>query len=616
MADDMGLGKTLQALAFLALYREQAPADQKRPILIVAPTGLLNNWLKEIDTHLIGTGLGTILKVYGAQIRALKQGRGRDTESGIPMLDTTRLSEADVVLTTYETLRDYEISFAEIRFGVTVFDEIQKAKNPKSNIRNAVVAVYSDFKIGLSGTPVENSIADLWVLMDAVAPGLIKKTLKEFISTYSGSPEEPETLELLQNLHDELLKGDDGLPPPILRRMKDEVFSEVGPNGKPMPKKHVHPARQHSQVMPPEQRELYANYANLASAGRIPMIKALGAFRRISLSPREADDWLDDPEAFSEASARLSAALKILDEIHQKGEKVIIFLESRAFQSPLAQVLKERYSLPYHPLIINGAISGSARQDRVDAFQQREEGFDAIIISPKAGGVGLTLTAANHVLHLERWWNPAVEDQCNDRAYRIGQERDVDIYTPMAIHPDIDEESFDVVLDNILTRKRQLASSLLIPTELSPDDIFGGMFSGVIPTQRHFNERDEQELYELETGEDFEKYVADLLHRHGFMVKSTPRSWDKGCDLVARLGDRKILIQCKQVRSDIVLDTGVSEVLAARQYYADSNARVLVTNAKNVSRNQRELASEKGVLIFPRDSLKDEGSGLVSGLAG
>lgn len=610
MADDMGLGKTLQALSFLALYRESQQSNAQLPILIVAPTGLLNNWLKEISDHLLEGGLGSVLRVFGSQLKSLKTGRGRDTDSGIPMLDVARLKAADVVLTTYETARDYQQSFSQVKFGVTIFDEIQKAKNPKSLINKGVTALYCDFKIGLSGTPVENTIADLWVLMDVVAEGLIKKSLKEFISDYSGPLEDQETHRKLLRLHEELLEGADGLPPPILRRMKDVVFKEAGPDGNPMPQKRIHESSEYALEMPFEQADLYNFQANLASAGQIPKIQALGAFRRISLSPRESDSWLDNPDEFTAASARLTVAFQILDKIHQCGDKVIIFLEKRDFQNPLAQVLKERYSMSHHPLIINGSISGAARQERVNQFQERAEGFDAIIISPKAGGVGLTLTAANHVLHLERWWNPAVEDQCNDRAYRIGQKRDVEIYTPIAVHPALGERSFDVVLDNILTKKRLLASTLLVPTELNPDDIYGGMFDEATMPKRVFVERGESELYELETGEDFEKYIADLLHHHGFEVRLTPRSWDKGCDLVALQGDRKILIQCKQVRSDSVLNRGVSEIVAASNHYADWTGMALITNAKEVTKAQRQEAAEYNVQIHTLASLLNAGIGL------
>ena len=168
-------------------------------------------------------------------------------------------------------------------------------------------------KLAYPAPPVENTIADLWVLMDVVAEGLIKKSLKDLIADYSGSLEGHRThLKSLQ-LHEELLDCADGLPPPILRRMKDEVFKEAGPDGKPMPKKKVYPAKAHSETMPAEQADLYNHQANLASAGKIPKIQALGAFRRISLSPREGWEWLENPADFASASGRLSSASKILE---------------------------------------------------------------------------------------------------------------------------------------------------------------------------------------------------------------------------------------------------------------------------------------------------------------
>lgn len=149
--------------------------------------------------------------------------------------------------------------------------------------------------------------------------------------------------------------------------------------------------------------------------------------------------------------------------------------------------------------------------------------------------MGLTLTAANNVIHLERWWYPAVEDQCNDRAYRIGQTRDVNIYTPISKHPVDEILSFDLVLDGILSRKRGLAESLFIPSEISPEDfteMFGGLFSG--STKTTYTPMSLLETYSLETGEEFESYVSSALFDSGFIVNTTKRSWDGGCDLIAK----------------------------------------------------------------------------------
>ena len=611
LADDMGLGKTLQTLVFLAAYREQIPEHERTPLLLVAPTGLLGNWLNEIDKHLLSGGLGKICKVYGSSLQKLRRSAGRDINWGLSLLDTEKIRQADIVLTTYETQRDYQVSFAQIEFGMVVFDEIQKTKNPKSLVSRCATTINARFKIGLSGTPVENSIADLWTLMDVVAAGFMKRSLKDFVSEFAGDPSDEKTRRALDNLHRELLKPRKENPPPILRRLKGEVFKGVAPDGSRIPEKVVMPSVTTMKDMPLEQADLYTEHLNHAVAGRIPILKALAAFRRISLAPREPEDWIQDEHGFIDSSARLAVAFQILDKIKEKKEKAIIFLETIAFQDPLSQILKERYKLEKHPLIINGAISGPARQDRVDEFQEGSDGFDAIIMSPKAGGIGLTLTAANHVLHLERWWNPAVEDQCNDRAYRIGQKKDVKIYTPMSVHSDLQDKSFDIVLDKILSQKRLLAQSFLVPTEVDPDIMFGKLV-GKAENQVRYNPRTLEESYEIESGEGFEQYIAGLLTHHGFRVKLTPRTGDKGCDLVAHLGSKKAILQCKQVRSEkTILNRGVEEIAHARLAYPNSDAQILVTNAVKLSRTQKDLAREHDVLIADGRVIENAGVNLA-----
>lgn len=609
IADDMGLGKTLQALVFMALYQEQVPEFKRRPCLIVAPTGLLNNWLREIDQHLGDVGLGEVTRAYGSRLKDLKAGvSGKDTDFGVPMLNTQRLFNSNVVLTTYESLRDYQISFAQVSFGVVVFDEIQKTKNPRSLLSRAAAAVNGAFQIGLSGTPVENSLADLWTILDVLAPGLIRMSLKDFMGTYAGPTDDPKTIEKLKKLQQELLEPVEGRVHPVLRRLKSEVFGEGD-----MPKKIVHPASSTSMVMPPEQAEAYNTQLEAVQRGEIKTIQALQAFKRISLAPRPYDHWLDDPAGFISASGRLGEFFRILDEIENRNEKVLVFVESRELQPVLAQVLKERYSLPKLPLVINGSVSGESRQNSVNAFQQEAAGFNVMLISPKAGGVGLTLTAANNVVHLERWWNPAVEDQCNDRAYRIGQKRDVNVYTPVARHPVAEIPSFDLVLDGILSRKRGLAESLFVPSELSPED-FAEMFGGLSSAgrSRGFSPMSILESYDIETGEGFEDYVADAFFDSGFSVSKTKKSWDGGCDLIAKSGQSVVLCQVKQVRSDKTLMEGVDEIVKARGRYESQNPThlVLVTNAKELAPTQARLAQANGVILLLGGSISHYGEAL------
>jgi hypothetical protein len=614
IADDMGLGKTLQALVLLALYRDQVPQSSRKPSLIIAPSGLLKNWLKEVDTHLGNKGLGNILEAHGSGLRGLKAigVTGRDIDKGVSVLDSARLAQADVILTTYESLRDYQISFAQVSFGFIIFDEIQKVKNPTSLISKSAATVNGKFCIGLSGTPVENSLADLWTILDVLAPGLLNFSLRDFLKLFSGDPEQQDSKLALERLQSQLVDTVDGNVPLILRRMKDEVFKDVGPNGKPMPRKIIVPSGQTSQIMPSHQASSYSRCSNQVQSKQISMLEALHSFRNISRSPSNPDSWVSNSrEAISE-SARLSVAFKILDEIHSRAEKVLVFVESRAVQPQLAIIMKERFGMKRTPLIVNGAISGQARQTAVDEFQAGGVGFDAMIISPKAGGVGLTLTAANHVLHLERWWNPAVEDQCNDRAYRIGQEKDVTIYTPVARHPELGEKSYDLVLDGILSRKRLLARSLFVPTELKADD-FGDIFNPG-STERTFRPISLEESYVIETGEGFEDYVATALNDSGFKIYKTPHSHDGGCDLIAEINGSTLLCQVKQVRSPKVLNNGVEQVIDAKPRFERSNGMVLVTNALSITRAQQELARQAGVIVICGDAIGSFGSSLLSAL--
>jgi len=609
IADDMGLGKTLQALVFLALYQEQLSRSHLKPCLIVAPTGLLNNWLREIDLHLGEAGLGGVAHAYGSQLKKFKNGiSGKDIDFGVPMLNTEKLQAHKVVLTTYESLRDYQVSFAQMSFGIVVFDEIQKTKNPRSLISRAAAAVNGQFQIGLSGTPVENSLADLWTIMDILTPGLLRMSLRDFMSEYAGSTDAPETIDKLKRLQQELLEHEQGRIPPILRRLKSEVFL-----GADMPRKIIHPATTTCAPMPPEQANAYHAQLEKVQRREIKMVQALQAFKRISLAPRRYDMWLENVEDFISVSGRLTEFFRIVDAIKARDEKVLVFLESLELQPILAQIFKERYALRKLPLIINGSVSGLSRQNSVNEFQSEDQGFNVMLISPKAGGVGLTLTAANNVVHLERWWNPAVEDQCNDRAYRIGQTKDVNIYTPISQHPVKEIPSFDLVLDGILTRKRGLAESLFVPSELSPDDfseVFGEF--STTATNSSFSPMTLEETYMLERGEEFEDYVSLALYSAGFSVSKTKRSWDYGCDLIAKNGSENVLCQVKQVRTDKALMIGVEEIIGSKEKYISQNPThlVLITNAKEISNSQRNLALRNNVIILSGDDVQNYGEAL------
>jgi hypothetical protein len=216
-------------------------------------------------------------------------------------------------------------------------------------------------------------------------------------------------------------------------------------------------------VMPPLQAAAYAQAITQARAGGPgDVLTALHRLRTVSLHP-QPDATLDD-EAFIAVSARFICAFATLDEIAAKGERALLFVDDLAVQARLTGLIQRRYRLVSAPMVINGTVAGSSRQTRVERFQTAVEGFDVMILSPRAGGVGLTLTQANHVIHLSRWWNPAVEDQCNGRALRIGQTRTVTVHIPVAMLSS-HGRSFDQNLQALLERKRRLMHEALLPPE-------------------------------------------------------------------------------------------------------------------------------------------------------
>lgn len=449
LCDDMGLGKTFQALAFCRWLRDLTDRGQipRRPLLIVAPVGLLRTWEAEIDQHLEAPGLGSLVRAYGQHLRDLRRGRHIDGTAG---LDTAALARGDVVLANYEAVSEYQLSFGAVPFVAAILDEAQKIKSPQARMTNATKGLNADFVVAMTGTPVENRLADLWCIADAVQPGALAD-LKEFSARYEAPGADVSALRRLV-WHDED-EGEGPAPKMLLRRLKTDKLDGL-------PIKHEHVLK---TPMPARQAEAYSRALAIKElsgpSGTLGMIHAL---RRISLHPVLLEGGARNEELRVEDSARMLATLDVLDRVAEAGEKALVFLESLDLQDAdqLPLLLKRRYGLPRLPMVINGKVGTEARQSRVDDFQ-RGRGFDVMLLSPKAGGVGLTLTAANHVVHLSRWWNPAVEDQCSDRVYRIGQTRPVHIYYPLAVLTEADDFSFDVQLQQLMDRKRKLAQNLL-----------------------------------------------------------------------------------------------------------------------------------------------------------
>jgi SNF2 family DNA or RNA helicase len=599
LADDMGLGKTLQALGFMAWLRDAFGRMERRrpkgPFLVVAPTGLLANWIAEHDRHLFEPGLGEVCRAYGRHLSALRNDGVRDIDTGVPALDHQQIRNADWVLTTYETLRDYHMSFAAIPFACAVFDEMQKVKNPASLNTRAAKTVNADFILGLTGTPIENQLEDLWSIMDIIDPGRLGD-LRSFSSTYRA-----DDLKSLEKLRAILLDSSADGPAPILRRLKADHLEGL-------PQKLVHMRR---RSMPEAQAHAYAVViARAKSDDAGSMLERLHQLRGVSLHPVWPQTGaVADPHTYILQSARLMGTFEILDRIAQRGEKALIFLESLDMQDRLALIIKNKYKLPKQPMQINGEVSGEKRQKAVDEFQQRLAGFDVMILSPKAGSVGLTLTAANHVIHLSRWWNPAVEDQCTDRIYRIGQDQTVNVYYPMAIHPEYGEGSFDALLNGLLERKRDLGRRMLIPpVNLKRDEAWSAEnLTREAGTRPQFEEVDVEEIDRMEP-QRFERWALQRMSALGYVADRTPRSYDAGADglLVHRKSGSRVIVQCKHKRNVATpcSDDPIDDLLRARTAYGDGPVRLIaLTNASEFTHKAKRRANDHAITLIARSDL-------------
>ncbi len=466
-ADEQGLGKTLQTITFLkwlqnAMQKKATP--KTGPILVVAPTSLLRNWEQEVETHVASHQFGHLTRLYGTSLAGHKfsGARGMETEDAIPKLDFEWLYEAIRegrdhrywFLTTYTTLANYQHSLGKIPFAALVFDEIQNIKNKDTISSRAARAMNADFRIGLTGTPIENTTMDLWTIMECVAPGSLD-TGEDFKSRYQ-EPDEQNMAEL----HARVFKSPGGLPALGLRRLKDEVAKEL-----PVKQRLLHP-----RVMPEIQHKTYdAAKVKQASGGMGAVLKMLHHIRSVSVHPGLEHQM--EPNAFVKMSARLSATMDILRKVEGRGERALVFIEHREMQFRFAELAKHYFGLKKVD-IINGDTPIPRRQAIVNRFQSHGDKacFDLLVLGPKAAGTGLTLTAATHVIHLSRWWNPAVEEQCNDRVHRIGQSRPVEVHIPLAIHPKYLEHSFDCLLQSLMQRKRRMAQQALWPMgDLSTD---------------------------------------------------------------------------------------------------------------------------------------------------
>jgi len=414
LADDMGLGKTLEVIAFLLRQQE---LGKLRPTLIVCPNALWQNWVQEIRRF--------APSLIHSFVVHLGPNRLRSAEA---------IRENDIILTSYDTLKLDQLILGKVPFQSVICDEAQYAKSHAGLRSRALRAMQAEFRLAMTGTPVENSLDELWTIMDFVQPGYLG-SLKSFRQTYAESGD-----------YEGLLRA---LKPYYLRRTKDEVLKDK------LPKKHLcDPIYVEASKV---QKELAASMLKSKETGKIAILNMLTKLRQIYGHPGSVIPEYEDLPVHE--VPKLEKLLNILDAIRKKGEKALIYTEFRNIHSILKRWLMQRYGIPV-PVIDGETPNRRAMVDRFNA----QSGFGVMILSPRAGGVGLTITSANHVIHYTRWWNPAVENQATDRVYRIGQKKEVYVYHIITR----DQEHFpagsvEELLHELLEKKRELATNVIIP---------------------------------------------------------------------------------------------------------------------------------------------------------
>lgn len=604
LADDMGLGKTLQLLTFIAACLEENPTAE--PFLIVAPVSLLENWQEEMEKFFKPETF-PLLTLYGGELTQLRAPKnGMDDELvGIRLLRRDWLGNAKVVLTTYETLRDLEFTLAAQKWSAVICDEAQKIKNPNAMMTRAAKKQNVRFKIACTGTPVENSLADLWCLFDFIQPGLLG-ALNEFGSTYR-KPIEAETEEQKQRVEE--LRSI--IEPQLLRRIKADV-------AKDLPRKIIVDSCNNLSLSE-RQRTHYAHAIaqhRQQSAEGVGLKNHLGLLlylRRLCADPQPMGQHsnLTTPLAEIENhSPKMKWLLAELWKIKSRNEKVILFCELRDVQRLLQRAISERFELT--PAIINGdtstnSKSESSRQKQIRGFQENP-GFGVIILSPLAAGFGLNIQAANHVVHFTRTWNPAKEDQATDRAYRIGQSKDVFVYCPVVVAEDF--TTFDAKLHRLLEWKRTLSGDMLNGVgDLSQND-FGDLENVGGGTAFDNTPITAADIVTM-MPDAFEGFCTVLWSKLGYKTKKTGQSGDGGVDVVAINGKDGVLIQCKSssIEGQALGWEAVKDVVAGAAAYKTKHAgidfkRVAVTNQRFNSVAQ-EQARLNGVDLVDCDSLAE-----------
>jgi non-specific serine/threonine protein kinase len=439
LADDMGLGKTVQVLALLLLAKREADPG---PHLLVVPASLIANWQSEIAR-------------FAPSLRLLVAHPSAIPGKALAGFSAERLADVDVVITSYGTLIRLPW-LQETPWSLVVLDEAQAIKNPAARQTRAVKALKSRVRLALTGTPVENRLGDLWSLFDFICPGLLgsDKAFTRFARR------------LEQDAHAGYAPLRKLVQPYILRRLKSDKRIIADLPDKTEVKAYCGLSRLQARLYEDAVNALAAQIESLDGIQRRGVVLAfLMRFKQICNHPSQ---WLGDGLYAPDDSGKFARLRELAEEIAARQEKVLVFTQFQEMTGPLADFLQTVFGRP--GLVLHGATPVKARKSLVEKFQM-EQGPPFFVLSLKAGGTGLNLTAASHVIHFDRWWNPAVENQATDRAYRIGQKKNV------LVHKFVCRGTVEEKIDALIENKLGLSSNILeggegaLLTEMCNDEL-------------------------------------------------------------------------------------------------------------------------------------------------
>ena len=424
LADDMGLGKTIQVLSLLLIHKRKR--NDRKPSLLVAPASLLANWAAEIER-------------FAPDLNAKIIHSSAMTAEDLKQAAADGLSGLDLAITSYSSLLRMPV-LDETSWRFVVLDEAQAINNPSAKQTRAAKALKAEARIALTGTPVENHLGDLWSIFDFINPGLLGSA-KEFGRYTKALAERP---------HNPYGPLRDLVRPYILRRMKTDktVIADL-------------PDKTEIKAFCPLSRKQAALYAQTVAGLSEALQDADGIQRkgvvlatlmRLKQICNHPSQWLNDSEWLEEDSGKWARLREIAEVIAARQEKMLVFTQFREITGPLAAYLGGIFGRP--GLVLHGGTSVKNRKALVRTFQE-DETAPFFVLSLKVGGSGLTLTAASHVIHFDRWWNPAVENQATDRAFRIGQKKSV------LVHKFVCQGTVEEKIDALIEAKKGLSEDVL-----------------------------------------------------------------------------------------------------------------------------------------------------------